>query len=495
MKDYSFGNFLCALRMRRGLSQFQLGTLVGVSNKAVSKWENGASMPQISTCRKLAEVLGVTLDELLTCKYLSSASAGKEVFAMEQKLWTQVYKRLRDVYGKNPPVEMVGRLETEKLLLAGSSLIPHFGFLSDLAEYGRKNGIRISLRGDVGNVFAAWLLGVTDVNPLPPHYLCSHCKTVEFRADAPDGWDLPPKRCACGHMMQPDGHRLPCEKALMKLSSAPGFDINVPEALLPDAERLLREHFEKDAQVVRLKIDHCHKLPDMYILLGRDETLPEPCLKMDEYVRRYGDKTYYMFCSAPMEQRIHELCRMTNRLPDRVDFLAEDVLAVYNRAELPEQIDGLSVKARNPILRKIRPGCFSEILKVQGLQHSIDAWEENQEPLWDKEILNAGELLAFREDVFEAVSDAMGDSRYVGSGFALHIMEQMRKGRLSQNEMPEETEALLMKMGIPGWKIEVMKKTFHLFPRAHGISYLHSEMIIIWFYLHERELFSQVFGK
>ena len=39
MKDYSFGNFLSELRERSGLSQYQLGSLVGVSNKAVSKWE------------------------------------------------------------------------------------------------------------------------------------------------------------------------------------------------------------------------------------------------------------------------------------------------------------------------------------------------------------------------------------------------------------------------------------------------------------------------
>lgn len=43
MRDYSFGNFISALRERRGLSQYQLGALVGVSDKAVSKWENGVS--------------------------------------------------------------------------------------------------------------------------------------------------------------------------------------------------------------------------------------------------------------------------------------------------------------------------------------------------------------------------------------------------------------------------------------------------------------------
>ena len=43
MRDYSFGNFLHELRTRRGLTQYQLGALVGVSDKAVSKWENGVS--------------------------------------------------------------------------------------------------------------------------------------------------------------------------------------------------------------------------------------------------------------------------------------------------------------------------------------------------------------------------------------------------------------------------------------------------------------------
>ena len=56
MRDYSFGNFISALRVRRGLSQYQLGALVGVSDKAVSKWENGVSKPRMNTIVKLAEV-------------------------------------------------------------------------------------------------------------------------------------------------------------------------------------------------------------------------------------------------------------------------------------------------------------------------------------------------------------------------------------------------------------------------------------------------------
>jgi len=249
MKDYSFGSFICALRMRRGLSQFQLGTLVGVSNKAVSKWETGAAKPQISTCRKLAEVLGVSLDELLSCKYQTSASAGKDVSAMSQELWDKAKNRLYEIYGANPPAGIVGRFETEKMIIRGSGLIAHFDYLAKLAAYARQVNSRISLRGEISNSLIAWIMGATDVNPIEPHYYCSHCKGVEFRPAVRDGWDLPPKRCACGHIMYGDGYRIPCERALTRLSKAPSFDINVSPELLKAAERLLREHFSEEVQI------------------------------------------------------------------------------------------------------------------------------------------------------------------------------------------------------------------------------------------------------
>lgn len=66
MKDYAFGNLITALRIDRGFSQFQLGKLLGVSDKAVSKWENGNAKPRISTCYRLADILGVSLGELLS---------------------------------------------------------------------------------------------------------------------------------------------------------------------------------------------------------------------------------------------------------------------------------------------------------------------------------------------------------------------------------------------------------------------------------------------
>ena len=59
MRDYEFGNYLYALRKKAGISQTELARQLGVTNKAVSKWENGNSKPGTGTLRKLAAVYGV----------------------------------------------------------------------------------------------------------------------------------------------------------------------------------------------------------------------------------------------------------------------------------------------------------------------------------------------------------------------------------------------------------------------------------------------------
>ncbi len=69
MQNYDFGNYVAAMRAKLGLSQYQLGILIGVSDKAVSKWETGSSKPSLEHCMKLAAVFGVSADELLGLIY------------------------------------------------------------------------------------------------------------------------------------------------------------------------------------------------------------------------------------------------------------------------------------------------------------------------------------------------------------------------------------------------------------------------------------------
>ena len=76
---YKVGNLICVLREEKGLSQAKLGELLGVTNKAVSRWENGRGYPDTSILLNLANVLGITVDELLKGEIIETRNKAKQV--------------------------------------------------------------------------------------------------------------------------------------------------------------------------------------------------------------------------------------------------------------------------------------------------------------------------------------------------------------------------------------------------------------------------------
>lgn len=67
------GQFLAQLRKNRGLTQEQLGERLGVTNKTVSRWENGNYLPPVELLQSLSEFYGITINEILSGQRLSDA--------------------------------------------------------------------------------------------------------------------------------------------------------------------------------------------------------------------------------------------------------------------------------------------------------------------------------------------------------------------------------------------------------------------------------------
>ena len=78
MKKETFGNMVAVLRKERGMTQLELAEKMGVTDKAVSKWERDLSFPDVSSIPKLAEILGVSVDELMQVKAESKDDASKK---------------------------------------------------------------------------------------------------------------------------------------------------------------------------------------------------------------------------------------------------------------------------------------------------------------------------------------------------------------------------------------------------------------------------------
>ncbi len=473
----------------------------------------------------------------------------------EDNLKLSINEKMAELYGAEPHQSIVERVERElqPILEHGFGIIYYLSAIA--VKKSNEDGYLVGSRGSVGSSLAATFSGITDVNPLPPHYRCPTCKFHEFTSDADDGYDLPDRTCpVCNGKLLGDGHNIPFETFLgFNADKVPDIDLN----------------FSRDNQSsIHLFMKDYLGEKNVY----RAGTISTAALKTAVgYVKNYEETTGKTISKTSTEwlaRKIEGARRTTGQHPGGLIVIPND-MSVYDFTPInyPGDDHESDWKTTHFDFHSIH----DNLLKLDFLGHldpssvrmlqTLTGIDPNNIPMNDKGVISlfkSNEALKYEENytneelgilgipefgtsfvrrlVKEAKPNTFADlvrisglshgtdvwtdnaqslvlketaklsevisvrddimtyliSKGVDKSMSFDIMESVRKGK----GLTPEWEHSMRENHVPDWYIESAKKIKYMFPKAHATAYVMMAFRIAWYKInYPLEYYATYFSK
>lgn len=471
-----------------------------------------------------------------------------EVISADEYLTRLVNYEAQRRYGNKYDQFIRDRIDKELNAIIGNGYGVIYYTCHLMVKRSNNDGYIVGSRGSVGSSLVATLSGITEVNPLPPHYVCPKCHHFEWINDALSGYDAPDKKCPdCGTIMKGDGQNIPFETFMgFNGDKVPDIDLNFSGDYQPKAHLFTREIFginnvfragtistvaEKTA--FGYVSGYCEEKGITTMSRAQKERLALGCTDVKRTTGQHAggivvlpddmeieDVTPIQFPANDKDAPWHSTHFEYHDYSDNI--LKFDILGHVDPTamRLFENISGIDVKTIpmndekvlslftsadalniiNPKYNEITGACGLPEFGTLNTRRTVVETKptvfsdlvqisglSHGTDVWTgnaQELIRKGLKL---RDVIGCRDDIMGTliGYNLEPKIAFGLMEKVRKGK---GLTPEE-EKNMQDHNVPQWYIDSCKKIKYMFPKAHAVAYCIMAVRIAWFKVYHPEFY------